>query len=66
MGESNPNRRPVALFGAFWLVVLVLRQQNNVLRTKNPSKVPRQAGLCRFRQANFYRGEEDDAGHTPV
>ena len=62
--ESNPYRIPAALFGAFCLVVLALRQQGGVRRDKNPSNIPHRNVPCSFYGADFCPGKETGAENT--
>ena len=64
--ELNPYRLLAPYFGAFYLVVLALRQQGRVRRSKNPSKSVSQQVQSSFCGAVFCSGETKPAANTDV
>ena len=62
--DLNLYRIPAARFGAFCLVVLALRQQGCVRRTKNPSNLVRRYVRSSFFGEDFCSGKEVAAGNT--
>jgi len=61
--KSNPCRISAALFGAFALVGFGLRQQACILRSQNPSNIPRRNVRCSFFGADFCSDEALAAGN---
>ena len=53
-----------ALFGAFRLVVVALRQQGFLRRAENPSKIATRGVRSSFWRADFCPGKEKPAGNT--
>ncbi|MDR0889662.1 MAG: hypothetical protein LBM28_03320, partial [Oscillospiraceae bacterium] len=60
----NLHRLSASLFGAFSLVLLALRQQGVVVRSKNPSKIASRQVRSSFRRANFRQVEKNAAVNT--
>jgi hypothetical protein len=60
----NTYRISTVIFGAFWLVVLDLRQQACVLRTKNHPNIPRRNVQSSFFGMDFLPEEALTAGNT--
>jgi len=62
--ESNTHRISAALFGAFGLVVLALRQQGCVRPIQNRANISRRNVRSSFAGADFRSDEKLDAGNT--
>jgi hypothetical protein len=54
----NPHRLSAALFGAFYLVVLALRQQGGVRRDENHSKIARRQVQAVFTERIFVQASK--------
>ena len=66
MTGVEPRRSTRALFGAFRLVVVALRQQGFLRLAENPSKIAPRGVRSSFWRADLCPGQEKPAGNTSV